>query len=49
LRSGGICGTVLLHEIVDDSIDCFCGNTMALSDCPDLYYSGMETNAEFND
>ena len=45
----GHCGTVLLHEAGDESIDCFCGHNMALSDCPDLYYSGMENNAEFND
>lgn len=45
----GNCGTVLLHECSDEEIDCFCGHTMALSDCPDLYYSGMENNAEFNE
>jgi hypothetical protein len=45
----GSCGTVLLHEIGEEEIDCFCGETMALSDCPDLYYSGIENNAEFND
>jgi hypothetical protein len=45
----GNCGTVLLHECGDEKIDCFCGETMALSDCPDLYYSGMENNAEFED
>jgi hypothetical protein len=45
----GICGTVLLHEIGEEEIDCFCDETMALSDCPDLYYSGIENNAEFND
>ncbi len=45
----GYCGTVLLHEVGDEEIDCFCGETIALSDCPDLYYSGMENNAEFND
>ena len=45
----GNCGTVLLHECGDEEIDCFCGHTMDLSSCPDLYYSGMETNAEFQD
>lgn len=45
----GHCGTVLLHECGDDNIDCFYGNEMALSDCPDLYYSGMENNKEFED
>lgn len=45
----GNCGVVLLHELGKDNIDCFCGNKMALSDCPDLYYDGMENNAEFNE
>lgn len=44
----GSCGTVLLHEVGDEKIECFCGNR-ALSDCPDLFYSGMEENEEFND
>jgi hypothetical protein len=43
----GNCGCVLLHECGDEQIDCFCGETMALSDCAELFYSGMETNAEF--
>lgn len=45
----GNCGTALLHECGDESIECFCGEEMSLSDCPDLYYSGMETNQEFNE
>lgn len=45
----GNCGTVLLHERGDEEIDCFCGHTMDLSDCPDLYYNGIENNAEFNE
>jgi hypothetical protein len=45
----GNCGNALLHEITDETIDCFCGLTMDLSDCPDLYYNGMENNNEFND
>lgn len=44
----GNCGTVLLHEVGDEKIECFC-DTMDLSDCPDLFYSGMEENEEFND
>ena len=44
----GNCGTVLLHELGDEKIDCFCGNKMDLSDCPDLFHSGMENNEEFN-
>jgi hypothetical protein len=43
----GNCGTVLFHERNNEEIDCFCGHTMALSDCPDLYYPGIENNAEF--
>lgn len=44
----GNCGTVLLHRTKTDNIECFCG-TMALSDCPDLYYNGIENNVEFNE
>ncbi len=44
----GNCETVLLHELGDEKIDCFCGSRMDLSDCPDLFYSGMENNEEFN-
>lgn len=44
----GSCGTVLLHELGDESIDCFCSKEMSLSDCPDYWYSGMENNQEFN-
>ena len=44
----GNCGTVLLHETGDEDIDCFCG-TRNLSDCPDLYYSGIENNEEFKE
>jgi hypothetical protein len=43
----GSCGTVLLHERNDEEIDCFCGETMDLSDCSDLYYTGIENNAEY--
>lgn len=43
----GNCGSVLIHKTVDKTIQCFCGKEMNLSDCPDLYYSGMENNKEF--
>ncbi len=43
----GNCGTPLLHRVGEEKIDCFCG-TMSLSDCPDLYYNGIENNSEFN-
>jgi len=45
----GNCGTVLLHELGEEKIECFCGLMMNLSDCPDLYYSGIENNAEFDE
>lgn len=36
----GNCGSILLHEIGDESIECFCGKEMNLSDCPDYWYEG---------
>lgn len=42
----GHCGTVLIHELGEYKIHCFCGEK-SLSDCPDLYYSGLENNKEF--
>ena len=36
-------------ECVNNITDCFCGHQMSLTDCPDLYYSGMENNAEFEE
>lgn len=39
----GNCGTVLLHELGDESIHCFCGE-MELSNCPDLFHSGQENS-----
>ena len=43
------CGTVLIHRTEQETIDCFCGETLDLSDCEDLFYDGMENNAEFNE
>jgi hypothetical protein len=45
----GHCGTVLLHKCGEEELECFCGNTVDISDCPDLYYSGLENNEEFKD
>lgn len=46
----GHCGTVLLHKTEQEEIRCFdCGSLLDISDCPDLYYSGIENNQEFND
>ena len=44
----GNCGCVLLHESGDEGVDCLCGETMDLSDCPDLWYSGLEDNTVFD-
>ena len=44
----GNCGSILLHEVGDETIECFCGREMDLSDCPDLWYSGCEESYEFN-
>ena len=43
----GNCGCVLLHRIYDEEIECLCGETMNLSDCPDLWYEGLQNNKEF--
>jgi hypothetical protein len=43
----GNCDSVLIHEVNQATIDCFCGNNVHLLDCPDLYYSGLENCKEF--
>lgn len=50
----GHCGTTLIHRIrsindEDHNIDCLCGNNMDLSDCPDLWYEGIQNNQEFQE
>jgi hypothetical protein len=46
----GHCGTIILHEMNDEPIDCFsCMSTMEQSDCPDYWYTGCEDSSEFND
>lgn len=40
----GNCGETLIHNRGDETIKCFCGNEMSLTDCPDLYYKGMNIN-----
>ena len=46
----GHCGSILLHEMNEDDINCFaCKNTLDQSDCPDYWYSGCENNAEFEE
>lgn len=47
----GHCGSILLHRTPKEpfEIDCLCGRTMDLSDCPDYWYEGAELSAEFED
>ena len=41
----GNCGDTILHEIGETEITCVgCSQTMDVSDCPDLWYDGMEIN-----
>ena len=44
----GNCGSILLHETKAESIECFCGSDMDLSDCPDYWYEGCQDSQEFN-
>jgi hypothetical protein len=46
----GNCGSVLLHDRMDDEIECACcKSVMDLSDCPDLWYEGCQNNSEFDE
>ena len=45
----GNCGSTLLHEIEDETIECFCGHEMDLSDCPDYWHEGCQDSVEFNE
>lgn len=46
----GNCGTLLIHETSDkETIDCFCGRAMSLSDCPDYWYEGIELSEQFKE
>lgn len=41
----GNCGSIMLHELDDNEIDCpYCNRIMDVSDCPDYLYDGMENN-----
>lgn len=41
----GNCGSVILHEIEDEEIDCpYCDSVLETSDCPDYFYTGMENS-----
>jgi hypothetical protein len=45
----GHCGSPMLHEIGDETLECLCGREMDLSDCPDYWYEGVQDSAEFNE
>jgi hypothetical protein len=46
----GNCGSVLLHELNVETIECACcKQELDQSDCPDLWYEGCQNNAEFED
>jgi hypothetical protein len=46
----GHCGTILLHEINEENIECFgCKSVLDQCDCPDLWYEGCIENREFNE
>ena len=46
----GHCGSVLLHELNDELIECACcKHELDQSDCPDLWYEGCQNNAEFDE
>jgi hypothetical protein len=46
----GNCGEVLLHDIMDNEIECaHCKHTLEVCDCPDLWYEDCQYNAEFNE
>ena len=48
LLTCGSCGTVLLHELKNEKVECLCGLSLDSHDCPDYWYSGIENNEEFN-
>ena len=48
--SCGNCGTTLIHKVGKESIVCYdCGEHMALSDCPDVFYEGMPYSLPIDD
>lgn len=46
----GNCGSVILHKTnLEETVSCHdCGRDMDLSDCPDLFYTGMEESKIYN-
>lgn len=47
----GHCGSVILHETdLEGTLTCYdCKSEMDLSDCPDLFYTGMEDSAMYDE
>lgn len=46
----GHCGAVNLHKIEDEFLICYdCKRKMDVSDCPDLFYNGMENSALYEE
>ena len=46
----GHCGSVLLHELNDELIECAsCKHELDQCDCPDLWYEGCQNNSEFDE
>ena len=45
----GHCGSIVLHDIKAEEIDCpYCDKVMEVCDCPDYLYDNIENNLEFN-
>ncbi len=55
IKNGGVnlvtcgnCGAVILHATDKETITCYdCESEMDLSDCSDMFYSGMENESKF--
>ena len=47
----GHCGSVILHHTdLEGTLTCYdCKSEMDLSDCPDLFYSGMENSSIYDE
>lgn len=47
----GHCGSLILHHTdLEGTLTCYdCKSEMDLSDCPDLFYSGMENNSIYDE
>lgn len=43
----GNCGTVIIHDLKSDDVECHeCNGTYDSSDCPDIFYVGMQIPEE---